>query len=85
MSEIEWSGPPPETRGGPNAKYAETRAALAERPGEWAVIDRRPHQPGAWARNISRGKSWVGYEVAQRKIDGQDVLYARFVGVEAGA
>jgi hypothetical protein len=60
-----------------DGKFAEVRAALRSRPGEWARIDTKPHpqQPS----RLKKAPAWQGFELVVRKGDNGWDTWARYV------
>lgn len=84
---LEWSEPPPDKRGGPQAAWQEVWRELRQRPGEWAKL------PGAYTaavqNQIKRGQ-YAGtvageFECTARRAEAHGTrryyLWVRYVGV----
>jgi hypothetical protein len=76
MTEVEWSAPAGAKAGRSSTKRADFVRALKERPGEWAVYGR-----GLSASNVQTFRmGYPGVEAVSRKVDGERVIYVRWVG-----
>lgn len=93
-----WEDPPPSRVGGAGLPGAasETARALADRPGEWAVVAVRPLRTRTGGRTAGSGgvlalrtRKWFQqafsgwtFQTKQRIIDGELVVYARMLPPE---
>lgn len=87
---LQFTDPPPQNRAsvarakGTHLMYAEI---MRERPGEWAVIHTAPNANAAasYARHIRLGVMAAyaparSFEACARTVDGEHLVYARYVG-----
>lgn len=84
--ELTWEQPPTVNRGrGSEPKYAAILSTLQDRPGEWArlsVPDVKDVAPlvsginGGTLKGVEKGQ----YEATSRMVDGERLLYVRYVG-----
>lgn len=77
--------PPAKTPGGKSKRtYEGFRKECRKSPGGWAVYPGSAGVAGAIrAGKMSASSCWFGFECAQRKVDGKDVLYVRYQPEEA--
>ena len=85
MTEIKWQEPPASAHGRSSSKWRDIFTALAERPGEWALV--AEDAPLSTSSNIKRG-TLGGPEfrrgdfeaTARKRPGGKYDIYARYVG-----
>ena len=76
LTEVIWSDPPPSCRGsGRVASYAHLLDALRENPGKWGVIEK--NRKGGVPSSLKK----KGFQGVTRKVDGEVLMFARYVGV----
>lgn len=84
MSAVVWEDPPPSLSGAGNTAAIRAFAEeLRANPGKWARYPSLPKGSGSPTRDRIVKGHWVGgsgFEAVGRKVDGQTVIYVRFVG-----
>jgi hypothetical protein len=76
--ELEWEDPPPVQ--GKYGRVQEFVFLLSTRPGQWARYP-HPYSPGSVRYMVSKyPRRHAGTEWCSRRIDGESVLFARWVG-----
>lgn len=77
MSEIEFVDSLPEGASG-KGRMQRFVAALKERPGEWAIYDRKPKDRSSGFNNTTSMLRSYGAETAWRTIGDEKILYGRW-------